>query len=219
MCIWVNSNRRASTIHARVAMQSGRSACIDMHTCELRPLEVVGKEAEQNVQECRGYIDEKSRRGGQTHMKTVSNFNREVSDHHGKSKLFMMAKNIVLNITRSNLCFLHIPRRFYPVRQIATRSTHFLRTWQSSICFWACITGLLLIINLTLTIWASVSFPSHDGSLTLIEGTWEELDKAHAKGSWLDVEIPSVRNLTKINRKRAVTWFFLASSSVPLTLM
>ncbi|KAL8848269.1 MAG: hypothetical protein Q9221_006707 [Calogaya cf. arnoldii] len=49
--------------------------------------------------------------------------------------------------------------------------------------------------------------------------TREEIDRAHAKRRWLDVGVPSVRNLRNISPKRAVTWFLLAISSVPLALM
>jgi hypothetical protein len=49
--------------------------------------------------------------------------------------------------------------------------------------------------------------------------TREEVDRAHAKRMWLDVGIPSVRNLRNIAWKRVVLWWCLGLSSVPLHLM
>jgi hypothetical protein len=46
-----------------------------------------------------------------------------------------------------------------------------------------------------------------------------EVDKAHSVRKWLDIGVPSVRNLRHINRRRAVLWFFLGVSSVPLHLL
>jgi hypothetical protein len=44
----------------------------------------------------------------------------------------------------------------------------------------------------------------------------EDLDKAHARGKWLDIGIPSVRNLLCIEKKRVLIWLCLGLSSVPL---
>ena len=49
--------------------------------------------------------------------------------------------------------------------------------------------------------------------------TREEIDKAHRKGDWLDVAVPSARNLWRINRWRGVGWLLLAISSLPLHLL
>ena len=47
----------------------------------------------------------------------------------------------------------------------------------------------------------------------------QEIDRAHAKGTWLDIGIPSVRNLRHIERKRVFLWALLATSSLPLHLL
>jgi len=47
----------------------------------------------------------------------------------------------------------------------------------------------------------------------------EDIDKAHQKGDWLDIGVPTFRNLTRINRKRAVLVMALAISSLPLHLV
>ena len=49
--------------------------------------------------------------------------------------------------------------------------------------------------------------------------TRNEVSREHARGEWLDVGIPSVKNLFKISSKRLILWSLLALSSVPLHLM
>jgi hypothetical protein len=50
----------------------------------------------------------------------------------------------------------------------------------------------------------------------LVAPTRKEIDDAHAKRKWLDIGIPSVRNLTLINKTRVFLWLLLGLSSVPL---
>lgn len=49
--------------------------------------------------------------------------------------------------------------------------------------------------------------------------TRKEIDKAHASHVWLDIGVPSVRNLRRISWKRIFLWWLLAISSLPLHLM
>ena len=49
--------------------------------------------------------------------------------------------------------------------------------------------------------------------------TRKEVDAAHAKGKWLDIGVPSVRNLTNIAKLRVVMWLSLGLTSLPLHLM
>ena len=49
--------------------------------------------------------------------------------------------------------------------------------------------------------------------------TRKEVDKAHSQGMWLDIGVPSLRNLKKISTYRATLWWLLALSSVPLHLL
>ena len=48
--------------------------------------------------------------------------------------------------------------------------------------------------------------------------TRKEVDEAHAKGKWLDIGVPSVRNLTNIAKPRVGMWLGLALTSLPLHL-
>lgn len=49
--------------------------------------------------------------------------------------------------------------------------------------------------------------------------TRSEIDKAHGQGVWLDIGVPSVRNLRRLSTSRIVLWWLLAISSVPLHLL
>ena len=49
--------------------------------------------------------------------------------------------------------------------------------------------------------------------------TRNEIDKAHSQGIWLDIGVPSVRNLRKLSTTRIILWWLLAISSIPLHLL
>ena len=49
--------------------------------------------------------------------------------------------------------------------------------------------------------------------------TRKEVDRAHSRGKWLDIGVPSVRNLRRISGSRALLWWILGLSSVPLHLL
>lgn len=49
--------------------------------------------------------------------------------------------------------------------------------------------------------------------------TREEIDRAHARRIWLDIGVPSLRNLRGIAQNRVVLWWLLALSSIPLHLL
>ena len=46
-----------------------------------------------------------------------------------------------------------------------------------------------------------------------------EVDAAHAKGVWLDIGVPSLRNLRHIEKRRVALWVSLAVSTIPIHLM
>ena len=49
--------------------------------------------------------------------------------------------------------------------------------------------------------------------------TRTEVDRAHAKGDWLDIGVPGIRNLRRISWSRLGLWWILAVSSVPIHLL
>jgi hypothetical protein len=53
----------------------------------------------------------------------------------------------------------------------------------------------------------------------LVAPTRKDLDTAHAQNKWLDIGVPSVRNLLHISKLRRLLWTLLAISSLPLHLL
>jgi len=49
--------------------------------------------------------------------------------------------------------------------------------------------------------------------------TRKETNKAHASGKWLDIGIPSIRNLKAIGKRKLFFWWCLGLSSIPLHLL
>lgn len=151
---------------------------------------------------------------------------------------------------------LSTPGRLSRDQNIAKPRKH-LQGWRMGITLCAATAGTVLIVNLSLTIWASVKFDLQDGGLgTVQEGscqktrdlslwlhlainvlstlllsasnycmqclsapTREEVDRAHHRGKWLDIGVPSLRNLTGISWYRLVLWWLLALSGIPLHLL
>jgi len=75
-------------------------------------------------------------------------------------------------------------------------------------------------VHLALNIVATVLLASSNYCMQLLSSpSRSEVDRAHAKRKWLDIGIPSVRNLTSLRRKKAVLWWILGISSIPLHLV
>lgn len=53
----------------------------------------------------------------------------------------------------------------------------------------------------------------------LIAPTRGEIDEAHRQGKWLDIGIPSIRNLKSVKARKAYMWWLLGLSSLPLHLV
>ena len=120
----------------------------------------------------------------------------------------------------------------------------------------AVVATMVLIINLSFTIWAVLSFKTQSGLGTLYDGSCKrtrtltfwvhlainvfstlllgasnysmqclssptrgEIDKAHGQSIWLDIGVPSVRNLRRLSPIRVALWWLLAISSIPLHLL
>ena len=77
-------------------------------------------------------------------------------------------------------------------------------------------TWIHLAINVLSTILLSAS---NYCMQILTAPTRSEIDRAHAQGRWLDIGVPSVRNLKWISTKRVGIWVCLAFSSLPLHLL
>lgn len=77
-------------------------------------------------------------------------------------------------------------------------------------------TALHLIINILSTLLLGASNYTMQ---VLSSPTRKEVDLAHARGKWLDIGIPSIKNLRSISWKRIIMVSLLGLSSIPLHLM
>jgi hypothetical protein len=76
--------------------------------------------------------------------------------------------------------------------------------------------GLHVLINVLSTILLS---GSNYCMQCLSAPTRAEVDRAHTARRWLDIGIPSFRNLRYIKRRRLVLWLLLGISSLPIHLL
>ena len=152
------------------------------------------------------------------------------------------------------------PSRIHYVRHsLLTLWYHHLRQLEGyhfGVVCCALVAAAVLIINLTVTIWAVSTSDLQNGLGILYDGnckrtstftfwahlainilstlllgasnysmqclsspTRSEIDKAHGQGIWLDIGVPSVRNLRRLSKTRLVLWWLLALSSIPLHLL
>ena len=128
--------------------------------------------------------------------------------------------------------------------------------WRVGVTICASTAATVLIINISLTIWASAKNGLSNGLATIQDGscqktkdlslwlhlvinvlstillaasnycmqclsspTREDIDRAHSNHTWLDIGVPSVRNLHGVARNRVVLWWLLAFSGIPLHLL
>ena len=80
-----------------------------------------------------------------------------------------------------------------------------------NIAFW-----LHLLINALSTLLVAAS---NFCMQCLSSPTREEIDRAHCRGTWLHIGVPSYTNLRKISFARCILWFMFAISSIPLHLL
>ena len=73
-----------------------------------------------------------------------------------------------------------------------------------------------LVINILSSILLSVS---NYAMQCMSSPSREDLNRAHAKGDWMDIGISGVRNLVRIRRLRAILWLLLACTSIPIHLL
>lgn len=136
------------------------------------------------------------------------------------------------------------------------RRQSFLTGWRAGVAASAIMTTVILVINVVITVWASLQFEVNDGIGNAYIGdcsvvnTWstilhvfinglssallgasnytmqcltaptrKECDIAHAHQDWLDIGIPSVRNLGRIRWSRRIAWGLLALSGIPIHLL
>lgn len=82
------------------------------------------------------------------------------------------------------------------------------------------IKNLSLWLHLAINILGTVLLAASNYCMQILSApTRGEVDKAHQKKKWLDIGVPSIRNLFEIKKRRAYLWLFLGLSSIPLHLL
>ena len=75
-------------------------------------------------------------------------------------------------------------------------------------------------IHLAINVFSTILLSASNYCMQILTApTRPEIDRAHVKGRWLDIGVPSVRNLKWISIKRVCIWICLALSSLPLHLL
>ncbi|KAH6869549.1 hypothetical protein B0T10DRAFT_523593 [Thelonectria olida] len=74
-------------------------------------------------------------------------------------------------------------------------------------------------LHLAINVFSSILLAASNYCMQCLSApTRADIGKAHFRGKWMDIGIPSLRNLVDVPRKRAVLWGLLVLSSVPLHL-
>jgi hypothetical protein len=102
---------------------------------------------------------------------------------------------------------------------IATSGVHGdLGTLQEGSCHQTNV--LTLWIHLAINILGTLLLGASNYSMQCLSSpTRREIDRAHNKGIWLDIGVPSIRNLRRLSATRILLWWLLALSSIPLHLL
>ena len=95
---------------------------------------------------------------------------------------------------------------------------HSIRTLYRGSCGKSRMIGLWLhlVINALSTLLLSGSNYTQQ---CLAAPTRREIDAAHAKRRWMDIGVPSVRNLFRIKPERRLLWIVIGLTSIPLHLL
>ena len=141
-------------------------------------------------------------------------------------------------------------------RQKRKGGARLIHGWRMGVALCGATAGAVFLINVILTVWASVKFGLVGGIGTIQQGscqrtkhlslwlhlainllstlllgasnysmqvlaspTREEINRAHSQRIWLDIGVPSVRNLRRIAPRRIILWSILAVSGIPLHLL
>lgn len=82
------------------------------------------------------------------------------------------------------------------------------------------VTAMTIWIHLAINALSTVLLAGSNYCMQcLCAPTRKDVDKAHCQGRYLDIGVPSVRNLRSIGRFKLVLWWILGLSSIPLHLM
>ena len=135
---------------------------------------------------------------------------KTTNQYTGWRRTVMFAAGITICVLLINIILYSIAINWYPanngVGTIYTGDCGVVKRWN---------TILHLFINLLSTcLLAASSFTMQ----CLASPTRSEVDKMHAKRRWMDIGLPSLRNIRHIKKKKAALWLALCLSTLPLHL-
>jgi hypothetical protein len=82
------------------------------------------------------------------------------------------------------------------------------------------IRGINIGVHLVINILSTILIGASNYTMQILSApTRKEVDRAHSRSIWLDIGIPSTRNLRSIGWKRVALWLILVLSSIPLHLL
>ena len=79
------------------------------------------------------------------------------------------------------------------------------------------IRGANIVVHLLINVLSTILLAGSNFCMQVLSApTRREVDAAHAKGRWLDIGVPSVRNWASVSWTSRTLWFLLGVSSIPL---
>lgn len=76
------------------------------------------------------------------------------------------------------------------------------------------------LIHIVINVFSSILLSGSNYCMQCLSApTRTDIDRAHTAENWLDIGIPSIRNLEHISRRRFYLWLLLGLSSIPLHLL
>lgn len=105
----------------------------------------------------------------------------------------------------------------------STRQTHGLAKallFYDGTCDGGTAAQLNVALHLLLNIISTAVFASSNFFMQVLNSpSRKEVDKIHARGSWLGIGVPSVRNAFRVGKFKTSCWLLLLVSSIPLHLL
>jgi hypothetical protein len=82
------------------------------------------------------------------------------------------------------------------------------------------ITTMSTVYHVLINVLSTILLTSTNYAMQILcAPTRREVEKAHARGQWLDIGIMSIHNLRHIDRKRTIVWMLLSFSSTLLHVL
>lgn len=79
---------------------------------------------------------------------------------------------------------------------------------------------LNLYLHLLLNVFSTLIIASSNFFMQVLNApTREDVDRAHAKNRWLEIGVPSIRNILHLSRFKTIAWVLFNVTSIPIHLL